>query len=69
MIDQSTLNYDLPLPHPGNLLQDDVLRLRSALTGIDLVLNVLNQKSITVDLPFITAAGAAKPIRMTINAG
>lgn len=31
----------LPLPHPGNTLEDDVLRLRTALQGIDTVLHDL----------------------------
>lgn len=35
MIDQKTSNLQLPLPHPGNELQDDILRLRDAFTAID----------------------------------
>lgn len=69
MIDQKTTNYQLPLPHPNNLLQDDVLRLRTALTNIDGLLWLLNQASITVDLPFFKANGTSDSIRMTINNG
>lgn len=50
MIDQKTTNYQLPLPHPNNLLQDDVLRIRTSLTNVDGLLWLLNQ--LTVDLPF-----------------
>ena len=65
MIDQKTTNYQLPLPHPNNLLQDDVLRIRTSLTNVDGLLWLLNQ--LTVDLPFVKANGNAAPIRMTIN--
>lgn len=67
MIDQKTLRLALPLPHPSNMLQDDVLRLRDAISNIDGLLWLLNQASITVDLPFFKADGTAKPIRMTTN--
>lgn len=69
MIDQKTPNLQFPLPHPNNMLQEDVLRLRAALTNIDGLLWLLNQASITVDLPFFLANGTSKPIRMTINNG
>lgn len=65
MIDQKTTNYQLPLPHPNNLLQDDVLRIRTSLTNVDGLLWLLNQ--LTVDLPFVKTNGSAAPIRMTIN--
>lgn len=39
MIDQKTTNFDFPLPHPSNTLADDVLRLRTALGGIDDMFN------------------------------
>ena len=32
---QTTLNRDYPLPHPDNLLQEDVLNLSQALSLID----------------------------------
>lgn len=35
MIDERTPNLSLPLPHPENLLTEDVARLRQALSGID----------------------------------
>lgn len=67
MIDQKTVNLQFPLPHPNNTLQEDVLRLRTALTNIDGLIWLLNQGSVTVDLPFFTANGTAAPIRMTTN--
>jgi len=35
IIDDTTPALGLPLPHPENLLDDDVLRLRGALFGVD----------------------------------
>ena len=35
MIDEKTTYLKLPLPHPDNLLEDDVLRLRETLQGLD----------------------------------
>lgn len=34
-IDQKTPHLNLPLPHPDNLQEDDVVRIRAAFTGID----------------------------------
>lgn len=35
MIDERTTHLNLPLPHAENLLEDDVQRIRQALTGLD----------------------------------
>jgi hypothetical protein len=35
MINQTTPHLQLPLPHPDNRLDDDVVRLRGALTALD----------------------------------
>lgn len=35
MVNDTTAHLGLQLPHPGNELDDDVLRLRSAISGID----------------------------------
>lgn len=35
MINETTSHLGLQLPHPSNSLEDDVLRLRSAITAID----------------------------------
>ena len=35
MRDERTTNLSLPLPHPGNALDEDVERLRAALTALD----------------------------------
>lgn len=39
MIEETTTNLGLPLPHPSNSLEDDVLRLREAFNAIDAVLS------------------------------
>lgn len=38
MVDERTPNLALPLPHPDHLLEEDVQRLREALSGIDAAL-------------------------------
>jgi hypothetical protein len=35
MIDDRTGHLNLPLPHPDNLLKNDVNRIREAVTGLD----------------------------------
>jgi hypothetical protein len=35
MIDEKSLNLELPLPHPDNELRDDVVRIRQSLIKID----------------------------------
>ncbi len=35
MPDDTTPHLGLPLPHPDHLLSEDVLRLRTALSGVD----------------------------------
>ncbi|MCW5320552.1 hypothetical protein D5039_04950 [Verminephrobacter aporrectodeae subsp. tuberculatae] len=40
-IEQTTQAYSLQLPHPSNNLDDDILRLREALQGIDTALQGL----------------------------
>lgn len=35
MINDRTARYDLPLPHAANRLEEDVIRLRTALQGAD----------------------------------
>lgn len=42
VIDETTTHLALPLPHPSNSLEDDVLRLRTALNGIDTKLQALD---------------------------
>lgn len=43
MTDDRTTNLDLPLPHAGNKLVDDVARLRTTLQAIDTYLNSLQE--------------------------
>lgn len=42
VIDETTSHLALPLPHPSNSLEDDVLRLRTALNGIDTKIQALD---------------------------
>lgn len=35
MIDERTAHFALPLPHPDNLLEEDVGRLRQAIEQVD----------------------------------
>lgn len=39
MITQSTPYFAIPLPHPSNQLQEDIVRLRAALGNVDTVLH------------------------------
>lgn len=48
-IDHRTPRYLLPLPHPLNLLQDDVSRLRDAIAQIDGLLFLINTTLATND--------------------
>ena len=57
MIDQKTTNFQLPLPHPNNQLEEDVLRLRTAFTNVDGLLWLLNQGAARIFLP-VTATVA-----------
>lgn len=43
MIDNRTTHFNFPLPYPTNALNEDVLRLRSALSGIDDMFNWASQ--------------------------
>ena len=51
MIDEKTTYLKLPLPHPDKLLEDDVLRLRETLQGLD-----ANAKAQSDDLRGLLAA-------------
>lgn len=43
MINETTTHLGLALPHPSNTLEDDVLRLRSAIAGVDSALHAQAQ--------------------------
>lgn len=59
MVDELTPHAGLPLPHPSNSLEDDVLRLRDALMGVDAALqSIAGDKAATDDA--IDAATAAR---------
>ncbi|MCF2856463.1 hypothetical protein L1286_03185 [Pseudoalteromonas sp. SMS1] len=40
MIEDKTTFFSLPLPHPDNLLQQDVTRIKTAITGLDRLLYI-----------------------------
>lgn len=42
MVDNKTTHFQLPLPHPENLLQQDVYRIAQSIDGID---NELHQQA------------------------
>ena len=50
-----TPNLGLPLPHPGNDLETDVLRLRDALSSLDTVVGTLRALVASDDLNLDTA--------------
>lgn len=65
MIDDLTEAQHWPLPHPDNLLAEDVLRLRDSLSGIDKTVAALiqsaglNAAAVSVALELLQAADAA----------
>ena len=63
MIIESTHYYQIPLPHPNNMLQEDVLRLRTALNNIDGLLRSIQTMPIRV--PFVKADGTPTSILCT----
>lgn len=54
MIDDRTTNLNLPLPHPANDLEDDVGRLRSALSAVDGKLHLIDLLLASDDLTLDT---------------
>lgn len=42
-VTETTEGLGLPLPHPNNLLAEDVLRLREALTAVDVALSAVQK--------------------------
>lgn len=46
MKQETTAHLGLPLPHPNNCLEDDVLHLRAALQGMDAALHSINTTTI-----------------------
>lgn len=63
MITDTTFYYQIPLPHPNNLLQEDVLRLRTALNNTDGLLRSIQTMPIRV--PFVKADGTPTSILCT----
>lgn len=63
MIDQRTTYFQFALPHPANALDADVSRLRSALSGIDNMLNWARQRLNSDDSVLGTMAGMVSAVR------
>jgi hypothetical protein len=63
MIDQRTTYFQFALPHPANALDADVNRLRSALSGIDNMLNWARQRLNSDDSVLGTMDGLVSAIR------
>lgn len=57
MFDDKTANFAIPLPHQQNTLEEDVHRLRAALTAIDASLQSLEAR--------LQQRGAANGLRRT----
>lgn len=62
MTDDRTPYLGLPLPHPNNMLSEDVLRLRQALSGIDEALSSFDE-SLTTDMLQTLALEAAAQVQ------
>lgn len=45
MIDDRTPYLSLPLPHPDNLMKDDVVRIRETVTGLDSAIHAQEQST------------------------
>lgn len=65
MINQKTPYMKFPLPHPDNLLEDDVLRMRTALTNIDGLLWLLHSPVSMPRFPFVLADGTETTIGLS----
>ena len=66
-----TPNLGLPLPHPGNELEEDVLRLRDALSALDTAVGTLRALVSSDDLTLDSVqelVGAIKAARTEIGA-
>ena len=69
-IQQTTPHLGLPLPHPDNDLEQDVVRLRQALSTIDYKFNALDQLLFSDDATLDQVqelVSAIKSNRTTIN--
>lgn len=67
VINDTTQALGLPLPHPSNNLQDDVLRVRSALHAVDTALDAL-QQTIVQKADDATTVQALGQLRLAVSA-
>lgn len=66
MIDQRTTHFNFALPHPSNQLTEDVARLRSALSGIDNMLNWTRQNLSSNDDSLTNVQAIVNAIRVIL---
>lgn len=66
VIDNRTQVHNLPLPHPDNKLEDDVQRLRDALTAIDSLLQSIEQR-LSTKSEAATVSAISANLNQTIN--
>jgi len=69
MIDDKTASQHWPLPHPGNLLSDDVLRLRSALQDADAAMAALQAENAGLKDGVASAAALAESVNCALQSG
>lgn len=70
MVEDFTPHAGLPLPHPSNSLEDDVLRLRNALSGVDAALAAISTDKTAKDEALVLigdAIDAATAARLAIT--
>jgi hypothetical protein len=65
MINDVTPNLNLPLPHPANALEDDVLRLRSAFGTLDSKIAALDELLASDDLDLDTLTEIVEAVKAT----
>ena len=64
MIDEKTEHLALPLPHPDNNMDEDVARLRAALTKIDEAAAGTSHDFQQVDAEFAAAARITRKLHL-----
>ncbi len=74
MIDQKTVNREYPMPHPDNMLEDDVTRIKDSFDKIDIDVNdlytsadQLNQNTQAGAYWFADSTGSGAAYNVTLN--
>ncbi|GHU28690.1 hypothetical protein AGMMS50256_11590 [Betaproteobacteria bacterium] len=63
MIDNRTPKLHLPLPHPANALEEDVLRLRAAFGALDTKIAALEELTASEDLDLDTLSEIVEAVK------